>query len=178
MVCSQHRNTNSPVSEGDAWVGNIVTQIFIFLSPLISPPSLATHHRYLYLCKQQSRVEHSHWSGLSRSCSHWSRPLQNWNILLCHKEPPRRIQSHILGALEPKYPHHDLEPDLGSRVLHSGAGQCSAVLLTFSIKTFSLLQKSIWQTQISAFYQWFIPGANRESDSINQVLVKYNFQRK
>ena len=25
--------------------------------------------------KYQGRVEHSHWSGGSRSCSHWSRPL-------------------------------------------------------------------------------------------------------
>ena len=41
--------------------------------------------------------------GMSRLGSHWSRVLLA-PALLCHKEPARRIQSPLLGALERKIP--------------------------------------------------------------------------
>ena len=41
--------------------------------------------------------------GMSRLGSHWSRDVAT-PALLCHKEPARRIQSPLLGALERKIP--------------------------------------------------------------------------
>ena len=41
--------------------------------------------------------------GMSRLGSHWSRDVAA-PALLCHKEPARRIQSPLLGALERKIP--------------------------------------------------------------------------
>ena len=41
--------------------------------------------------------------GMSRLGSHWARDVAA-PALLCHKEPARRIQSPLLGALERKIP--------------------------------------------------------------------------
>ena len=44
--------------------------------------------------------------GMSRLGSHWSKasPVMLAPAILCHKEPARRIQSPLLGALERKIP--------------------------------------------------------------------------
>ena len=59
--------------------------------------------------------------GISRLGSDWSRDVAP-PALLCHKEPARRIQSPLLGALERKIPplggfHARKGPILGALML-------------------------------------------------------------
>ena len=61
---------------------------------------------YSKLCNAETSI--TVWStligrGMSRLGSHWSRLLLA-PAILCHKEPARRIQSPLLGALERKIP--------------------------------------------------------------------------
>ena len=64
--------------------------------------------KILHPSKESFRDLHAVWStligrGMSRLGSHWSRVMLA-PALLCHKEPARRIQSPLLGALERKIP--------------------------------------------------------------------------